>query len=55
MAKYDRTTGRRIATSTGQAKHLNSGFPWRGRLLCAHSNYPTTPEKSEIKVLDPAP
>ena len=53
VAKYDRTTGKRIATSTGQAKHLNSGFLWKGRLLCAHSNYPTTPEKSEIKVLDP--
>jgi len=53
VAKYDRATGRRIATSTGQAKHLNSGFLWKGKLLCAHSNYPTTPEKSEIKVLDP--
>ena len=53
VAKYDRATGRRIATSTGKAKHLNSGFLWKGKLLCAHSNYPTTPEQSEIKVLDP--
>ena len=53
VAKYDRATGKRIAVSTGNAKHLNSGFLWRGRLLCAHSNYPRTPELSEIKVLDP--
>ena len=53
VAKYDRATGRRIATSTGKAKHLNSGFLWNGQLLCAHSNYPTIPEQSEIKVLDP--
>ena len=53
VAKYDRTTGRRIATSTGNAKHLNSGFLWKGKLLCAHSNYPQIPERSEIKVLDP--
>lgn len=53
VAKYDRVTGMRIAVSTGDAKHLNSGFLWRGRLLCAHSNYPQTPEQSEIKVLNP--
>ncbi len=52
VAKYDRATGKRIALSTGEAKHLNSGFLWRGRLLCAHSNYPQTPERSEIKVLN---
>lgn len=53
VAKYDRSTGKRIAVSTGDAEHLNSGFLWRGQLLCAHSNYPQTPERSEIKVLDP--
>jgi len=53
VAKYDRATGRRIAISTGAAQHLNSGFLWKGKLLCAHSNYPKTPERSEIKVLDP--
>lgn len=53
VAKYDRATGKRIGVSTGQAKHLNSGFLWNGRLLCAHSNYPEKPERSEIKVLDP--
>jgi hypothetical protein len=53
VAKYDRATGKRLARSIGSAKHLNSGFLWRGRLLCAHSNYPQVPEQSEIKVLDP--
>ena len=52
VAKYDRATGKRVAVSTGAAKHLNSGFFWKGKLLCAHSNYPLKPERSEIKVLD---
>ncbi|MBI5757400.1 MAG: endonuclease [Planctomycetales bacterium] len=52
VAKYDRRSGERLATSTGEAKHLNSGFMWEGKLYCAHSNYPQTPERSEIKVLD---
>ncbi|MES2790516.1 MAG: endonuclease [Planctomycetota bacterium] len=52
VAKYDRLTGTRIAVSTGAAKHLNSGYLWEGKLFCAHSNYPLTPEHSEIKVLD---
>jgi hypothetical protein len=53
VAKYDRATGQRVALSMGPAKHLNSGFVWQGKLYCAHSNYPRTPEQSEIKVLDP--
>lgn len=53
IAKYDRRTGERVATSTGEAHHLNSGFFWEGRLYCAHSNYPRQPEQSEILVLDP--
>lgn len=52
VAKYDRNSGEKLATSSGEAKHLNSGFLWSGRLFCAHSNYPQIPEKSEIKVLD---
>jgi hypothetical protein len=54
IAKYDRKTGERIAISTGEAKHLNSGFFLGGLLYCAHSNYPRLPEQSEIRVLDPA-
>lgn len=53
IARYDRATGNRNATSTGEAKHLNSGFFWQGKLYCAHSNYPRLPEQSEIRVLDP--
>lgn len=52
VAKYDRESGERLAVSTGEAKHLNSGFVWNGKLYCAHSNYPRQPEQSEIKVLD---
>ena len=53
IAKYDRTTGQRLALSSGPAKHLNSAFLSEGKLYCAHSNYPRTPEQSEIRVLDP--
>ena len=52
VAKYDRETGERVAGSTGAARHLNSGFFHDGQLYCAHSNYPLTPEQSEIIVLD---
>jgi len=52
VARYDRASGKRVASSTGGAKHLNSGFLWQGKLYCAHSNYPLKPEQSEIKVLD---
>lgn len=53
VGKYERATGKRVALSTGAAKHLNSGFLWKGKLYCAHSNYPRKPEQSEIMVLDP--
>ncbi len=53
VAKYDRKSGEGIAVSSGDATHLNSGFAWDGKLYCAHSNYPTNPERSEIKQLDP--
>lgn len=52
VAKYDRESDERIATSQGEAHHLNSGFLWGGNLYCAHSNYPGIPEQSQIKVLD---
>ena len=52
IAKYDRATREKVATSTGNAKHLNSGFLWNGKLYCAHSNYPAKPERSEIMELD---
>lgn len=52
VARYDRKTGERLAVSQGDALHLNSGFVHDGKLLCAHSNYPRTPEQSEVKGLD---
>ena len=52
VAKYSRETGERIAVSQGEAKHLNGGFFWKGRLYCSHSNYPLKPEQSQVKVLD---
>ncbi len=52
VAKYDRVSGKRVAVSQGEAKHLNSGFFWKDELYCAHSNYPQTPEQSEIKLLN---
>jgi outer membrane protein assembly factor BamB len=54
IGKYDRQSGRRVAVSSGVATHLNSGFFWQGKLLCAHSNYPAKPERSELFALDPA-
>src|SRR6056300_819376 len=39
VAKYERSSGKRVALSSGKAKHLNSGFFWNEKLYCAHSNY----------------
>jgi hypothetical protein len=52
VVKYDRK-GRELGRSTGKAEHLNSGFLWKGRLYCAHSNYPRKPDQSDLRVLDP--
>lgn len=54
VAVHDRATGRLLATSTGPAEHLNSAFVWKGKVYCAHSNYPKKPDTSDIRVLDPA-
>jgi hypothetical protein len=52
VAKYSRKTRQQLAVSVGKALHLNSGYLYRGSLLCAHSNFPRIPEHSQIKVLD---
>lgn len=53
VAAYDRSTGERQWVSRGGgASHLNSGFLWQGKLLCAHSNYPDQPNTSQIKAVD---
>jgi hypothetical protein len=57
VAVYDRTTGKLVAVSdsgTTPAQHLNSAFIWKGKVYCAHSNYPKTPETSEVRVFDAA-
>ena len=53
VALYDRVTGKLLAASKDKAEHLNSAFVWKGKVYCAHSNYPKTPETSEIRVYDP--
>ncbi|QEL15193.1 endonuclease [Limnoglobus roseus] len=53
VARYDRTTGKLAGTGTTKdTKHLNSAFVWKGKVYCAHSNYPATPEASDIRVYD---
>ncbi len=58
IAKYEKDSGRRLAEWKGPAggpiRHLNSGLVHRGRLYCAHSNYPETPMQSSIEVFDAA-
>ena len=53
ITKHDRNTGVEVVKSSGKAKHLNSGYFHQGKLLCAHSNFPTLPEQSEVLSLDP--
>jgi len=52
VAKYDRFKGTLVALSEGSASHLNSGWIQGHQLFCAHSNYPTKPERSEIRAID---
>jgi len=55
VARYDRHTGRLVATATCPGTtHLNSGFVHEGRVYCAHSNYPDEPPTSDVRVFDPA-
>ena len=55
VARYDRATGTLAGSGTAPGtKHLNSAFVWKGKVYCAHSNYPKLPEESDIRVYDPA-
>lgn len=54
VAVHDRATGRLLRESEGPAEHLNSAFVWKGKVYCAHSNYPNKPDTSDIRVYDPA-
>ena len=54
VARHDRATGKLLGSGTApDAKHLNSAFVWKGKVYCAHSNYPKRPEESDIRVFDP--
>jgi len=53
VVQYDRASQKELAKSTGPAEHLNSAFLWKGKVLCAHSNYPKKPHQSDIRALDP--
>lgn len=55
VARYDRITGKlEGAVTSAGTKHLNSAFVWKGKVYCAHSNYPAKPETSDIRVYDPS-
>jgi hypothetical protein len=58
IAKYDKQTGRRLATwegpEGGPIQHLNSGVVVDGRLYCAHSNYPEIPMTGSVEIWDAA-
>jgi hypothetical protein len=56
IAKYDRRTGRRTASWSGDPahyKHLNSCALVERALICAASNYPDVPMASSIETFDP--
>jgi hypothetical protein len=56
IGKYEKTTGHRVSgwvgKSTDSITHLNSGVVIGHELLCANSNYPTTPMVSSVEVFD---
>lgn len=56
IGKYDRHTKALVdrwkSTPEIPLTHLNSGIVIDGRLYCAHSNYPATPETSSIEIWD---
>ena len=57
IAKYDRATGQKTAVWSGDAAtfpHLNSCAVFGPELVCASSNYPSTPMQSSVEVFDPA-
>lgn len=49
---YERESGRQVSRSSGSAHHLNSGVVMGEKMICAHSNFPIKPDRSDIKVLD---
>lgn len=58
IAKYRKQGGERIALweggADGAVHHMNAGVVFKGRLYCAHSNYPTVPMLSSVEIFDTA-
>lgn len=56
IGKYDKRAGKKLAEWKGERGgpiiHLDSGVVVKGRLYCAHSNFPATPMLSSIEVWD---
>jgi hypothetical protein len=56
LGKYRKDTGARVAGwdggKDGRIKHLNAGVVFKGRLYCAHSNFPKLPEQSSVEIWD---
>lgn len=55
VARYDKASGRRVAAWVGDParfRHLNSCIARRRQLVCAASNYPDTPMRSQVLWLD---
>ncbi len=56
IGKYDKKSGELVISwsETGKKSiiHLNSGVIYKGRLYCAHSNYPQVPMTSSVEIWD---
>lgn len=56
IAKYDKTTGAKLAEWTGDKTrfpHINSCAVIRKDLVCASSNFPAVPHWSAVEIFDP--
>ncbi|MCL4206686.1 MAG: nucleoside hydrolase [Pirellulaceae bacterium] len=58
IGKYRKATGERVGgwrdERDGELKHLNAGVVLGDRLTCAHSNYPSIPERGSVEIWDTA-
>jgi hypothetical protein len=56
IGRYDKRTFKKTASwqeeANGPIEHLDSGVIHRGRLYCAHSNYPKMPMTSSVEIWD---
>lgn len=56
IGKYDKKTGELVkvwkGVENGNIKHLNSGMVLKGKLWCAHSDYPAVPRYSSIEIFN---